>query len=171
MLIYKLVLKPLANKNDRVHNLPEVTKIAALFKSEDGEVPNYNVLLCNKTEKLKTLSHFSSLKDSATYLLFFKQKLLNGKRKKLIKILSFNPLHHRGLLFQQFVVDPYTAIKRNRLNYVIRLNKELKQRNNKQIEDLLKDYLIGDKDNKEAPKKVKELNFLAVTLVQEDSCI
>uniref|UniRef100_A0A0N5BQ27 Uncharacterized protein n=1 Tax=Strongyloides papillosus TaxID=174720 RepID=A0A0N5BQ27_STREA len=67
--IYKLVLKPPANKNDRVRNLPEVTEIAAIFQSEDGEVPDYNVLLCNKTGKLGTLSHYSPLKDSATYLL------------------------------------------------------------------------------------------------------
>uniref|UniRef100_A0A0K0FSF0 Helitron_like_N domain-containing protein n=1 Tax=Strongyloides venezuelensis TaxID=75913 RepID=A0A0K0FSF0_STRVS len=66
---------------------------------------------------------------------------------------SFNPLHHEGLLFQQFIVDAYTAIERDRLNYVIKLNKELKQKINKQIEDLLEDYLIGDEDNKETAKK------------------
>uniref|UniRef100_A0A0K0G5K2 PqqD family protein n=1 Tax=Strongyloides venezuelensis TaxID=75913 RepID=A0A0K0G5K2_STRVS len=65
----------------------------------------------------------------------------------------------------------YAAIERDHLNYVIKLNIKLKQKNNKQIEDLLEDYLIGDEDNKEAEKKVKELNFLAVTLIQEDSCI
>uniref|UniRef100_A0A0N5C1A5 UDENN domain-containing protein n=1 Tax=Strongyloides papillosus TaxID=174720 RepID=A0A0N5C1A5_STREA len=71
MPIFKLVLKPPANKNDRVRNLPEVTEIAAIFQSEDGEVPDYNVLLCNKTGKLETLSHYSPLKDPATYPLFF----------------------------------------------------------------------------------------------------
>uniref|UniRef100_A0A0K0FEG4 Helitron_like_N domain-containing protein n=1 Tax=Strongyloides venezuelensis TaxID=75913 RepID=A0A0K0FEG4_STRVS len=127
MLIYKLVLKPLANKNDRVYNLPEVTEIAALFKSEDGEVPNYNVLLCNKTGKLKTLSHFSSLKDSATYLLFFPTGAFGWKEKKTFK----------------------------------KLNKELKQKNNKQIEDLLEDYLIGDEDNEEAAKKSERIKLFS----------
>uniref|UniRef100_A0A0N5BRE0 Peptidase C76 domain-containing protein n=1 Tax=Strongyloides papillosus TaxID=174720 RepID=A0A0N5BRE0_STREA len=189
--MYKLVLRPPANKNDRVRNLPEVTETAVIFQSEDEEVPDYNVLLCNKTGKLETLSHYSPLKDPATYPLFFPTGAFGWEEKKtykkgneqrsLTKLVyyqnliavrpSFNPLHHGGLLFQLFVVDAYTAIERDRLNYVIKLNKELKQKNNKQIEDLLEDYLIGDEDNEEAAKKVRELNFLAVTLVQEDLCI
>uniref|UniRef100_A0A0K0FGK7 Helitron_like_N domain-containing protein n=1 Tax=Strongyloides venezuelensis TaxID=75913 RepID=A0A0K0FGK7_STRVS len=151
----------ITNKNDRVHNLPEVTEIAALFKSEDGEVPNYNVLLCNKTGKLKTLSYFSFLKDSATYLLFFPTEAFGWEEKKTYKKGSeqrsltkliyyqnligvrplFNPLHHGRLLFQQF------------------LNKELKQKINKQIEDLLEDYLIDDEDNEEAAKKSKRIKL------------
>uniref|UniRef100_A0A0K0FED9 DUF4806 domain-containing protein n=1 Tax=Strongyloides venezuelensis TaxID=75913 RepID=A0A0K0FED9_STRVS len=91
------------------------------------------------------------------------------KGKKTYKKPSFNPLHHERLLFQLFVVDAYTAIGRNCLNYFIKLNKELKQKNNKQIEDLLEDYLIDDEDNKEAVKKKKELNFLAVTLYTHKS--
>uniref|UniRef100_A0A0N5CA29 Helitron_like_N domain-containing protein n=1 Tax=Strongyloides papillosus TaxID=174720 RepID=A0A0N5CA29_STREA len=170
--MYKLVLRPPANKNDRVRNLPEVTEIAVIFQSEDGEVPDYNVLLCNKTGKLETLSHYSPLKDPATYPLFFPTGAFGWKEKttykkgneqrSLTKLVyyqnliavrpSFNPLHHGGLLFQLFVVDAYTAIERDRLNYVIKLNKELKQKNNKQIEDLLEDYLIGDEDNEEAAK-------------------
>uniref|UniRef100_A0A0N5CA63 Helitron_like_N domain-containing protein n=1 Tax=Strongyloides papillosus TaxID=174720 RepID=A0A0N5CA63_STREA len=141
--------------------------------NEDGEVPEYNVLLCNKTGKLETLSHFSPLKDPATYPLFFptgafgweekKTYKKNNEQRSLTKLVyyqnliavrpSFNPLHHGGLLFQLFVVDAYTAIERDRLNYVIKLNKELKQKNNKHIEDLLEDYLIGDEDNEEAAKK------------------
>uniref|UniRef100_A0A0K0FS10 Crinkler (CRN) family protein n=1 Tax=Strongyloides venezuelensis TaxID=75913 RepID=A0A0K0FS10_STRVS len=85
MSIYKLVLKLLANKNDRVRNLPEVTEIVAIFQSEDGEVPEDNVLLCSKTEKLKTLSHFSFLKDSATYLLFFPTGAFGWEEKKTYK--------------------------------------------------------------------------------------
>uniref|UniRef100_A0A0K0FS27 Ras-associating domain-containing protein n=1 Tax=Strongyloides venezuelensis TaxID=75913 RepID=A0A0K0FS27_STRVS len=71
MPIFKLVLKPPANKNDRVHNLPEITEIAALFQSKDSEVPDYNVLLCNKTDKLEIMSHFSPLKNPETHPLFF----------------------------------------------------------------------------------------------------
>uniref|UniRef100_A0A0K0F1G1 Inositol-pentakisphosphate 2-kinase n=1 Tax=Strongyloides venezuelensis TaxID=75913 RepID=A0A0K0F1G1_STRVS len=48
----------------------------------------------------------------------------------------------------------YAAIERDHLNYVIKLNIKLKQKNNKQIEDLLEDYLIGDEDNEEAAKKI-----------------
>uniref|UniRef100_A0A0K0FQL3 Helitron_like_N domain-containing protein n=1 Tax=Strongyloides venezuelensis TaxID=75913 RepID=A0A0K0FQL3_STRVS len=125
MSIYKLVLKLLANKNDRVRNLPEVTEIVAIFQSEDGEVPEDNVLLCSKTGKLKTLSHFSFLKDSATYLLFFPTGAFGWKEKKTYK----------------------------------KLNKELKQKNNKQIEDLLEDYLIDDEDNEEAAKKSKRIKL------------
>uniref|UniRef100_A0A0K0G3D8 Peptidase C76 domain-containing protein n=1 Tax=Strongyloides venezuelensis TaxID=75913 RepID=A0A0K0G3D8_STRVS len=159
--IYKLVLKPLANKNDRVRNLPEVTEKAAIFQSEDGEVPVYNVLLCNKTRKLETLSHFSLLKDPATYPLFFPTGAFGWEEKKTYKKGSeqrsltkliyyqnligvrplFNPLHHRRLLFQQF------------------LNKELKQKINKQIEDLLEDYFIDDEDNEEAAKKSKRIKL------------
>uniref|UniRef100_A0A0K0FS15 ATP-dependent DNA helicase n=1 Tax=Strongyloides venezuelensis TaxID=75913 RepID=A0A0K0FS15_STRVS len=114
-----------ANKNDRVRNLPEVTEIVAIFQSEDGEVPEDNVLLCSKTGKLKTLSHFSFLKDSATYLLFFPTGAFGWKEKKTYK----------------------------------KLNKELKQKNNKQIEDLLEDYLIDDEDNEEAAKKSKRIKL------------
>uniref|UniRef100_A0A0N5BB77 Helitron_like_N domain-containing protein n=1 Tax=Strongyloides papillosus TaxID=174720 RepID=A0A0N5BB77_STREA len=179
--MYKLVLRPPANKNDRVRNLPEVTEIAAIFQSEDGEVPDYNVLLCNKTGKLETLSHYSPLKDPATYPLFFPTGAFGWKEKttykkgneqrSLTKLVyyqnliavrpSFNPLHHGGLLFQLFVVDAYTAIERDRLNYVIKLNKELKQKNNKQIEDLLEDYLIGDEDNEEAAKKSERIKLFS----------
>uniref|UniRef100_A0A0K0F166 Helitron_like_N domain-containing protein n=1 Tax=Strongyloides venezuelensis TaxID=75913 RepID=A0A0K0F166_STRVS len=153
MIIF-LVLKPLTNKNDRVRNLLKVTEIASIFQSEDGEVPEYNVLLCNKTGILETLSYLSFLKDPATYPLFILTGALECEEKKHIKKPSFNFLHHKGLLFQLFVVNDYTAIKRDCLNYVIKLNKDLKQKNNnKQIKDLLEDYLIDEEDNKEVAKR------------------
>uniref|UniRef100_A0A0K0G3B6 ATP-dependent DNA helicase n=1 Tax=Strongyloides venezuelensis TaxID=75913 RepID=A0A0K0G3B6_STRVS len=116
-----------ANKNDRVRNLPEVTEIVAIFQSEDGEVSENNVLLCSKTDKLEIMSHFSFLKDSATYLLFFPTGAFGWKEKKTYK----------------------------------KLNKELKQKNNKQIEDLLEDYLIGDEDNEEAAKKSERIKLFS----------
>uniref|UniRef100_A0A0N5BR79 Helitron_like_N domain-containing protein n=1 Tax=Strongyloides papillosus TaxID=174720 RepID=A0A0N5BR79_STREA len=151
-------MRPPANKNDRVRNLPEVTEIAAIFQSRK-----------------------CALKDPATYPLFFptgafgweekKTYKKNNEQRSLTKLVyyqnliavrpSFNPLHHGGLLFQLFVVDAYTAIERDRLNYVIKLNKELKQKNNKQIEDLLEDYLIGDEDNEEAAKKSERIKLFS----------
>uniref|UniRef100_A0A0K0FRE5 Helitron_like_N domain-containing protein n=1 Tax=Strongyloides venezuelensis TaxID=75913 RepID=A0A0K0FRE5_STRVS len=82
-------------------------------------------------------------------------------RKKTYKRPSFNLLHHAGLLFQLFVVDIYTAIERDCLNYAIKLNKKLKQKNNKQIENLLEDYLIGDEDNEKAAKKSERIKLFS----------
>uniref|UniRef100_A0A0K0F1U7 Helitron_like_N domain-containing protein n=1 Tax=Strongyloides venezuelensis TaxID=75913 RepID=A0A0K0F1U7_STRVS len=137
MLFYKLVLKSSANKNDRTRNLLEITEIAAIFQSEDSEISEFNVYY----------------QGSFTKLVYYQNLIAVGS--------SFILLHHGGLLFQQFVVDAYTAIERDRLNYVIKLNKELKQKNNKQIEDLLEDYLIGDEDNEEAAKKSERIKLFS----------
>uniref|UniRef100_A0A0K0FZ87 Helitron_like_N domain-containing protein n=1 Tax=Strongyloides venezuelensis TaxID=75913 RepID=A0A0K0FZ87_STRVS len=85
MLIYKLILKSLVGKNDRVRNLSEVTKIAAIFQSKDSKVSEYNSLLCDKIEKLKTFGHFNALKDPATYSLFLSTEALGMEEKKHIK--------------------------------------------------------------------------------------
>uniref|UniRef100_A0A0K0F2P5 ATP-dependent DNA helicase n=1 Tax=Strongyloides venezuelensis TaxID=75913 RepID=A0A0K0F2P5_STRVS len=85
MLIYKLILKSLVSKNDKVRNLSEVTKIAAIFQSKDSKVPEYNSLLCDKIEKLETLDHFNALKDPATYPLFLPTEALGMEEKKTYK--------------------------------------------------------------------------------------
>lgn len=63
---------------------------------EDGWHPDLKKVNANRRDRV-------SQKDYYSYLIFTRD--------------FFNPLHHAGKLFQQFMVDSFVKIEQNRLNW------------------------------------------------------
>uniref|UniRef100_A0AC35TIB5 ATP-dependent DNA helicase n=1 Tax=Rhabditophanes sp. KR3021 TaxID=114890 RepID=A0AC35TIB5_9BILA len=123
--------------DDRVRNLPVDNEVAAIYYGNDTEemTERKDIFVTSKDGKRKPIHHMYKLRDALTYPLLFplgnpaydSNTLFNLKRISRITYYQnliayrpqvFNPLHYAGLLFQQFLVDVFTTVETDRLNYI-----------------------------------------------------
>uniref|UniRef100_A0AC35THX5 ATP-dependent DNA helicase n=1 Tax=Rhabditophanes sp. KR3021 TaxID=114890 RepID=A0AC35THX5_9BILA len=113
--------------DDRVRNLPVDNEVAAIYYGN----PTYDP---NTLFNLKRISRITYYQNLIAY------------RPQV-----FNPLHYAGLLFQQFLVDVFTTVETDRLNYIRQLNAEQR----KTFIAAMEDYLAGDESEGQGTEFVK----------------
>lgn len=126
----------------RRFNRPSADEIAGVFNSEEGEPPhNRHVVIYNRQSGPKLLSILSPHCDPMLYPLLFPsgepgwdaEMTHNGQRRQrlrekltMLQFASyrlavrpgFSNIHAAKKLFQQYIVDLYTRVESNRLNYI-----------------------------------------------------
>lgn len=118
------------------HNIPAENEVAAIFVSNDGEIPqNRAIVVHPKTGRLRRIPIINEMVDAMTYPLLLPYgdagwcpgvKLTNGKNLSMCQYYGYrialregnNTLHRGGKLWQQYIVDSYCKVEENNLNYL-----------------------------------------------------
>lgn len=121
------------------YNIPVANEVAAIFLVDAaGEIPEAKIVVHQKKEKeLRRVNVLWDCLEPMTYPLFYPfgtkgwnefLKDKNGKRISLCDYTSYKlaireidpfvPIHHGKMLFQKWLVDQYTRIEINNLNFI-----------------------------------------------------
>lgn len=170
---------PKFGMNARRYNQQQSNEVAVVFTTTaDGDIPDSYVTLRNKhTGKLKYVSSMKPTVEPWIYPFFFPRgqlgwhpnlcRLNSNKRisrtayvKNLMAVRDkFNPLHYGGRLSQQFYVDSYVKIEKDRIHYLRTHQKELRSDNYQGIMD----YMA--KKGQESNMKVGKIVILPSTFI------
>jgi hypothetical protein len=122
-----------SNLDENRYNMPTSNDIAAVFVSEDGNVPTDTKLtIFPYGNELQEISFLDKRVDSFLYPLLFPlgETGWDMRNKKIVSIMdyyssmlhfrqdSWSPLFLAGKLFQQFIVDAYVKFEQNSLSYL-----------------------------------------------------
>ena len=129
------------------YNIQKCNEVVAIFTTNsDGEIPDSHVVIRNKnTKQLRRVSSMDPNVELWTYPLFFPHgsqgwhtdlKKVNSNRRVTrlnyirdqiaIRDNEFNAFIRGGRLFQQYLVDSYVKIERDRINWCNSHQKELR---------------------------------------------
>ncbi|XP_066924644.1 uncharacterized protein [Clytia hemisphaerica] len=127
--------------DQRRYNAPLHEEVAAVFSGDDGAPPgDMSIVVHPRNAPLRTISIISSIVDPLVYPLLFPRgdpgwdrtlphvaERASRQRNHVTQLeyyayrlairRGFSALHLSGKLFQQFIVDAYTKVEGNRLNY------------------------------------------------------
>lgn len=132
----------------RIYNQPARNQIAGIMPSSSNFSNPREIVIQQKTNRLQKISHLHSSYEPLSYPLFFPDgngrystKLYclnsNGIQKKItllsyivyflqIRLLSNNILFKGGKLFLQYLVNMFSNVESERLNYIVSKQKDLK---------------------------------------------
>ncbi|KAL7291872.1 hypothetical protein TKK_0014431 [Trichogramma kaykai] len=150
-------LKP--GVDERRYNFQRTNEVAAVFSTTaDGEIPESYVTIRNK--RTKTLQYVSTMDPNVEpwiYPLFYPYgtrgwhseiirtdsdkrvtRMAYTKHKIAIRMNEFNPILLGRRLFQQFVVDSYVKIEKDRIQFCKDNQKRLKADTYQGLQDYMK---------------------------------
>eukprot|EP00111_Clytia_hemisphaerica_P007544 TCONS_00021908-protein len=134
-------MKMFEGPDQRRYNAPLHEEVAAVFSGDDGAPPgDMSIVVHPRNAPLRTISIISSIVDPLVYPLLFPRgdpgwdrtlphvaERASRQRNHVTQLeyyayrlairRGFSALHLSGKLFQQFIVDAYTKVEGNRLNY------------------------------------------------------
>lgn len=126
------------------HNIPAENEIAAVFVSDDGEIPgSRGLMVYPKSGQIKRIPVISEMVDPMSYPLLFPHgdagwcpdmKLTTEKRMSICQYYSYRIACHPdqlnlqkgGKLWQQYVVDAYCKVEECKLSFLRRNQKALR---------------------------------------------
>ncbi|WKX98137.1 hypothetical protein Q1695_013657 [Nippostrongylus brasiliensis] len=148
----------------RRYNIPIANEVAVVYVGEDDDVPaTRSLAVHHRNSRMEHISDIDPRCDPLTYPLLFPRgepgwdPTITKRRSSRLRTRvsqreyysylislrsSFNPLHHAGKLFQQYLVDSYVKIEQNRLNYARTHQRELRCDSYQG----LMDHLMGSED-------------------------
>ncbi len=134
-IILRADIKP-TDAHARTYNAPTTNEIAIFIPGTgDQDVLNRDIVLSTRRGHLNHIHETHSMYDPLQYVLLHPYASFgwnldirhsNGKKvsplefycyQLMVRANQFNPLHHGGKLFQQYVVDQYAKIDQCRLNF------------------------------------------------------
>ncbi|XP_058790186.1 uncharacterized protein LOC131663673 [Phymastichus coffea] len=147
-----------ALEDRRRYNFQRVNEVAAVFSTTaDGEIPESYVTFRNKrTKDLKFVSTMNPNVEPWIYPLFYPygtqgwhkdilrvnsvkrvSRMAYYRHRMAIRLDEFNPFIIGGRLFQQWVVDSYVKVEKDRIQYCKDHQKELKADTYKRLSDYM----------------------------------
>lgn len=153
-------LKP--GSDPRRYNMRSSNEVAAVFATNaDGDIPDAYVTICNKkTKKLQTINNLQPHVEPWIYPILYphgnlgwshEMKLKNLENRKYERLTrnaymkykiritdKFNPFLMGGKLFQQWLVDNYLKLEKEKINYNMANQKKLNAEKYTYLQDVLK---------------------------------
>ncbi|KAH7701638.1 Protein Y46B2A.2, partial [Aphelenchoides avenae] len=140
---------PRYETDPRNYDLPQANEVAAIFTTDcDGLVPEAYVTVHERGKDIRRIHYMNPMLEPAAFPLIYPSgcqgytngiNLLtsDGKRTDIsrreyasfrmaVRAGKFNPLHHRGRLFQEWAVSTFAFMEGDRMNFYKLHQKELK---------------------------------------------
>jgi hypothetical protein len=162
----RMVFEQNPGDDQRRYNAATTNEVAVVYVGDDSYIPGERLFVVHeRTGALRNISHLDKLCDPLTYPLLFpngeegwhpameRQNVNSSRRTRITqkqfyafmiftRELIFNPLHHAGKLFQQYLVDSWIKIEMNRLNFIRQNQAQLRLDTIQNLQD----YMLGDRD-------------------------